>query len=150
MERQTTFQTREEVFLFTLEENHFNSNEPRKRPFHTIIPALITKDGKPYMSFGVIGEAMLPQGHAQIAMNCADFDMNLQEAGDAPRIRHANSSQPTGETMTDGGIVHLTVQSCNPPLSFNRCACFGWRSCRIWYRVNNTGHVRLFSKVVSC
>lgn len=93
--------------LFTLAEDHFNSYEPRKRPFHTIIPAFITKDDKPYISFGVMGGAMQPQGHAQIVMNLIDFDMNLQEAGDAPRIRHTKSSQPTGEQMSDGGLVHL-------------------------------------------
>ncbi len=93
--------------LFTLEVDHFNSYEPKKRPFHTIIPAFITKDGKPLISFGVMGGAMQPQGHAQIVMNIVDFDMNLQEAGDAPRIRHTMSSQPTGEKMTDGGLVHL-------------------------------------------
>ena len=93
--------------LFTLEEGHFNAYEPRKRPFHTIIPAFITKDGKPFISFGVMGGAMQPQGHSQIVINLVDFDMNLQEAGDAPRIRHTNSSQPTGEKMTDGGLVHL-------------------------------------------
>ena len=93
--------------LFTLEEGHFNEYKPGKRPFHTIIPAFITRDGKPFMSFGVMGGAMQPQGHAQIVMNIVDFDMNLQEAGDAPRIRHTMSSQPTGEVMTDGGRVHL-------------------------------------------
>ena len=93
--------------MFTLEEGHFNVYEPGKRPFHTIIPAFITRDGKPYMSFGVMGGAMQPQGHAQIVVNMIDFGMNLQEAGDAPRIRHGGSSQPTGEVMTDGGTVYL-------------------------------------------
>ncbi len=93
--------------LFTLEEGHFNVYEPGKRPFHTIIPAFITKDGKPWMSFGVMGGSMQPQGHAQIVINMIDFGMNLQEAGDAPRIRHGGSSQPTGEKMTDGGVVYL-------------------------------------------
>ena len=93
--------------LFTLEEGHFNVYEPGKRPFHTIIPAFITKDGKPFMSFGVMGGAMQPQGHAQIVVNMIDFGMNLQEAGDAPRIRHTGSSQPTGQVMTDGGTVYL-------------------------------------------
>ncbi len=93
--------------LFSLSEEHMNVYEPGKRPFHTIIPAFITKDGKPYISFGLMGGAMQPQGHAQIVVNLIDFDMNLQEAGDAPRIRHEGSSQPTGETMTDGGTVFL-------------------------------------------
>jgi gamma-glutamyltranspeptidase/glutathione hydrolase len=93
--------------LFTLEEGHANVYEPGKRPFHTIIPAFITKDGKPWMSFGVMGGSMQPQGHAQIVVNMIDFGMNLQEAGDAPRIRHGGSSQPTGERMSDGGIVYL-------------------------------------------
>ena len=89
--------------LFDLEEGHFNSYAPGKRPFHTIIPAFITKDGKPYMSFGVMGGATQPQAHAQIVMNLVDFDMNLQEAGDAPRLIHGGSSQPTGATADGGG-----------------------------------------------
>jgi gamma-glutamyltranspeptidase/glutathione hydrolase len=93
--------------LFTLEEGHFNTYESKKRPFHTIIPAFVTKDGKPLMSFGVMGGAMQPQGHTQILINMIDFGMNLQEAGDAPRIRHVGSSQPTGEKMTNGGTVYL-------------------------------------------
>jgi gamma-glutamyltranspeptidase/glutathione hydrolase len=93
--------------LFSLKDGHFNVYEPGKRPFHTIIPAFITREGKPWMSFGVMGGSMQPQGHAQIVMNMIDFGMNLQEAGDAPRIRHGGSSQPTGEEMTDGGVVYL-------------------------------------------
>ena len=93
--------------LFTLEEGHNNVYEPGKRPFHTIIPAFVTKDGNPFMSFGVMGGSMQPQGHAQIVMNMVDFGMNLQEAGDAPRIRHGGSSQPTGGNMQDGGTVYL-------------------------------------------
>ncbi|MBC8319183.1 MAG: gamma-glutamyltransferase [Bacteroidetes bacterium] len=93
--------------LFSLEEGHYNVVEPNKRPFHTIIPAFITKDGKPWVSFGLMGGAMQPQGHAQIVINLIDFGMNLQEAGDAPRIQHTGSSQPTGEIMIDGGRVLL-------------------------------------------
>jgi gamma-glutamyltranspeptidase/glutathione hydrolase len=93
--------------LFDLNEGRFNTYEPGKRPFHTIIPAFVTKDGKPFMSFGVMGGSMQPQGHTQIVMNLIDFGMNLQEAGDAPRIRHGGSSQPTGERMTNGGTVYL-------------------------------------------
>lgn len=93
--------------LFDMTPDRMNTYAPGKRPFHTIIPAFVTKDGKPFMSFGVMGGATQPQGHAQIMINMIDFGMNLQEAGDAPRILHTGSSQPTGEVMTDGGEVSL-------------------------------------------
>ena len=93
--------------LFSLDDNHFNVYEPNKRPFHTIIPAFITKDSNPYVSFGLMGGAMQPQGHAQIVINLIDFEMNLQEAGDAPRIRHQSDEQPTGGNMIDGGELAL-------------------------------------------
>ena len=93
--------------LFDLNDGNFNTYAPGKRPFHTIIPAFITRDGKPWLSFGVMGGATQPQAHAQIMMNIVDFGMNIQEAGDAPRILHTGSSEPTGEKMTDGGIVSL-------------------------------------------
>ncbi len=93
--------------LFDMRPDQFNTYAPGKRPFHTIIPAFVTKDGKPFMSFGVMGGATQPQGHAQIIMNVVDFGMNIQEAGDAPRILHSGSSQPTGTKMTDGGTLTL-------------------------------------------
>jgi gamma-glutamyltranspeptidase/glutathione hydrolase len=88
---------------FTFEPGHPNAHAPGKRPFHTIIPAFVTRDGAPLLAFGVMGGAMQPQGHAQIIVNLVDFGMNLQEAGDAPRICHSGSSEPTGSRMTDGG-----------------------------------------------
>lgn len=94
---------------FVLKPGHANTFEPGKRPFHTIIPAFVLKDGAPWLSFGVMGGAMQPQGHVQIVMNLIDFGMNLQEAGDAPRIQHDGSTEPAGQNtpMTDSGIVNL-------------------------------------------
>jgi gamma-glutamyltranspeptidase/glutathione hydrolase len=93
--------------MFSLFEGHNNMYAPGKRPFHTIIPAFITKNGKPWISFGVMGGDMQPQGQVQIIVNLVDFKMNLQEAGDAPRIHHIGSSEPTGQQMTDGGTLLL-------------------------------------------
>lgn len=95
--------------MFVLQKDHPNGYAPRKRPFQTIIPAFVTKDGKPWLSFGVMGGAMQPQGHVQILMNLIDFHMNLQEAGDAPRIQHDGSTEPTGQAtaMRDGGELNL-------------------------------------------
>ena len=93
--------------LFALDPTHANRFEPGKRPFHTIIPAFITHDGAPWVSFGLMGGAMQPQGHVQIVTNLIDFGMNLQEAGDAPRLYHEGSSSPTGPVMSDGGQLYL-------------------------------------------
>jgi len=93
--------------LFALDPDHANVVEGGKRPFHTIIPAFVMKDGKPLISFGLMGGGMQPQGHAQVVVNMVDFGMNLQEAGDAARVNHVGSSEPTGTKMTDGGVVHL-------------------------------------------
>jgi len=96
--------------LFALEPGHANVVAGGKRPFHTIIPAFVMLDGKPLISFGLMGGAMQPQGHAQVIVNLVDFGMNLQEAGDAARVNHTGSSEPTGATMTDGGTLHLESQ----------------------------------------
>jgi len=91
------FQDRGE--LFSLDANHPNAYEPGKRPFHTIIPAFVKKDGKPFMTLGLMGGGMQPQGHVQVLINIVDYGMNLQEAGDAARINHDGGRQPT-EALT--------------------------------------------------
>ena len=103
----TGFMLQDRGELFSLDVNHANALEGGKRPFHTIIPAFITKDNKPFVSFGVMGGGTQPQAHAQIVINLIDFDLNLQAAGDVARIVHTGSSQPTDEIMTDGGLVNL-------------------------------------------
>ncbi len=104
------FQDRGE--LYNLKEGENNTYAPHKRPFQTIIPAFVTKDGKPFMSFGVMGGAFQPMGHVQIIMDVVDFGMNLQEAGDAPRLNHDGSSEPTGEPME--GVGMITMESGIP------------------------------------
>jgi len=100
---------------FVLEEGHINQYAPGKRPFHTIIPAFITKDEKPLISFGLMGGDMQPQGHAQIILNIIDFGMNLQEAGDAPRIYHRGSRagfghvEGFGETYLESGFEYEVI-----------------------------------------
>lgn len=100
------FQDRGEMFVFE-PRDHANVYAPGKRPFHTIIPAFVMKDGQPWMSFGLMGGAMQPQGHAQIIMNLVDFDLNLQEAGDAARWQHTGSTDYDTPQMADGGYVSM-------------------------------------------
>jgi gamma-glutamyltranspeptidase / glutathione hydrolase len=93
---------------FSLDPKHANSWQPGKRPFHTIIPAFLTKDGKPLMSFGLMGGAMQPQGHAQIVVNMVDFGMGVQAAGDVARFHHDGSTDPEGgPAMTTGGVLEI-------------------------------------------
>jgi len=91
--------------LFAMDENHPNRLEPGKRPFHTIIPAFVTKQGKPWFSFGVMGGDMQPQGHVQVLVNLIDFEMNVQAAGDAARVQHVGSATPTGDPAQGSGTV---------------------------------------------
>jgi gamma-glutamyltranspeptidase/glutathione hydrolase len=91
--------------LFSLNPKDLNKLEPHKRPFHTIIPAFVTRDSKPVFSFGVMGGPFQPQGQAQVLMNIIDFGMSPQQAGEEPRVQHSESSTPTGRRMAGGGSV---------------------------------------------
>ncbi|MCA9182002.1 MAG: gamma-glutamyltransferase family protein, partial [Planctomycetales bacterium] len=94
--------------LFSLDEHHLNRLAPGKRPFHTIIPAMVTQNERPVLVFGVMGGDMQPQGHVQVLMNWIDFGMNIQMAGDAARVRHDGSASPTGEAESEGGGQVMT------------------------------------------
>lgn len=112
--------------LFALDDKHLNRLEPHKRPFHTIIPAMVTKDGKPWFCFGVMGGDMQPQGHVQVLVNMIDFGMNPQMAGDSSRVRHGGSETPTGiSEEPDGGTVYL--ESGFPPETLSKLQSLGHR-----------------------
>lgn len=135
--------------LFSLKRGQANTYEPGKRPFHTIIPAFITKDGSPYISFGVMGGDFQPQGHVQIVMNIVDFGMNLQEAGDAPRWEHSGGSTPmgiedvgTGQVNVETGISYETVRGLmdrGHKVGFQRGVYGGYQAI-MWDKENNVYH----------
>jgi gamma-glutamyltranspeptidase/glutathione hydrolase len=108
----TGFMLHDRGQLFSMEPGHANVYAPGKRPFQTIIPAFVMKDNRPWMAFGVMGGGMQPQGHLQILTNLIDFDLGLQEAGDAARWQHLGDNEPTGEKLADGG--HVAVESGVP------------------------------------
>ncbi|QDU00242.1 gamma-glutamyltransferase [Gimesia aquarii] len=104
--------------LFALDKHHLNRLEPNKRPFHTIIPAMVTQDGRPWFCFGVMGGDMQPQGHVQVLVNLIDFKMNVQAAGDTARVRHFGDATPTGElpqgvgtVVVESGISDMTIKA---------------------------------------
>ncbi|HMB64132.1 MAG TPA: gamma-glutamyltransferase [Eudoraea sp.] len=135
--------------LFSLKRGQANTFEPGKRPFHTIIPAFITKNGIPFVSFGVMGGDFQPQGHTQIVMNLIDFGMNLQEAGDAPRWDHTGGSSPTGvisgeagEIRLESGIPYKTVRGLMDKghrVSFGR-GIYGGYQAILWDSENKVYH----------
>ena len=135
--------------LFSLKRGQANTYEPGKRPFHTIIPAFITKDGKPYVSFGVMGGDFQPMGHTQIVMNLIDFGMNLQEAGDAPRWDHTGGASPMGKTTentgmirTETGIPYKTIRGLmdkGHSIGTGR-GIYGGYQAILWDAVNNVYH----------
>ncbi len=100
--------------LFSLDDKHPNVYAPHKRPFHTIIPGFVTKGGKPWLSFGVMGGDMQPQGHVQVLCNLIDFGMNVQEAGDAARFHHQGSPEPTDRIGHEGNGGWVALESGVP------------------------------------
>ena len=135
--------------LFSLNPKDANVYEPGKRPFHTIIPAFISKDTQPLMSFGVMGGDFQPQGHVQIIMNILDFGMNIQEAGDAPRFSHSGSSSPTGDKARGTGQLNIETGFDNETIlqltkkghkvSFSPGGYGGYQA--IWYDSKNKVYI---------
>jgi len=117
------FQDRGELYALT--PGHPNVYAPGKRPFHTIMPGFLLKDGEPLMSFGVMGGDMQPQGHVQVLTNIIDFGMNVQDAGDAARWRHYGSTEPTGEARE--GIGTVTLESGFSPETRQALAKMGYK-----------------------
>ncbi|MBD3770940.1 MAG: gamma-glutamyltransferase family protein [Rhodobacterales bacterium] len=109
---------------FSLQDGSPNIYAPRKRPFHTIIPGFATKDGVPWLAFGVMGGGMQPQGQTQIIVNMVDYDLDLQAAGDCPRWRHEGSSEPTG--VYTPGLGTLKLETGVPETTKALLAKMGW------------------------
>jgi gamma-glutamyltranspeptidase/glutathione hydrolase len=117
------FQDRGE--LFSLRDGDANLYAPGKRPFQTIIPGFATRDGRPWLAFGVMGGDMQPQGQAQMIVNLVDYGLGLQAAGDSPRWHHEGSSEPTGEAQHGTGLLHL--ETGVPAATRAALARLGWK-----------------------
>ena len=113
--------------LFSLVDGHPNIYAPGKRPFQTIIPGFAARGDVPWMSFGVMGGDMQPQGQAQIVINRVDYGLEIQAAGDSPRWHHEGSSETMGEDAADLGPTGLLrLESGVPEASRRRLADIGW------------------------
>ncbi|WP_337185788.1 gamma-glutamyltransferase family protein [Phenylobacterium sp.] len=110
--------------MFALADGHPNVYAPGKRPFQTIIPGFATRGGEPWLSFGVMGGGMQPQGQAQVISNLVDFGLGVQEAGDAPRWHHDGGTEPTGEDMGQPGVLNLETGA--PEATKAGLAKLGW------------------------
>jgi gamma-glutamyltranspeptidase/glutathione hydrolase len=110
----TGFMLQNRGALFSMDPDHPNAYEPGKLPFHTIIPAMVTRDGEAVLSFGLMGGAMQPQGHVHVLVNMIDFGLNVQEAGDAARWRHAGSTQPIDGLGETAGVGRVVMESGVP------------------------------------
>jgi gamma-glutamyltranspeptidase/glutathione hydrolase len=117
------FQDRGELYALT--DGHPNVYAPGKRPFQTIIPGFATRGGRPWLSFGVMGGDMQPQGQAQIILNMVDHGLGLQEAGDSPRWHHEGSPEPTGEPADGTGLLRL--ETGVPAATRRQLAAMGWK-----------------------
>ncbi len=104
--------------LFVLQPGHPNFLAPGRRPFHTLVPAMVLKDNRPWLSFGVMGGDMQPQGHVQVLLNLIDFGMNVQEAGEAARFRHSAAGLALESAISAEARTGLGARGHNVITSF--------------------------------
>jgi gamma-glutamyltranspeptidase/glutathione hydrolase len=113
--------------LFSLKDGHPNVYQPGKRPFQTIIPGFASRGGTPWMSFGVMGGDMQPQGQSQIIINRVDYGLDIQAAGDSPRYHHEGSSQSMGEDAPGFGPKGVLRLEAGIPVETRRkLISLGW------------------------
>jgi len=108
---------------FSLEPGHPNEMAPGKRALHTNMPGMVFKNGKPWISYGVMGGDMQPQGHAQVLSSIIDFGMNVQQAGEAPRFRHFSEGAVAFESGVDIDVLQALIQKGHRPMT--RMAVYG-------------------------
>jgi gamma-glutamyltranspeptidase/glutathione hydrolase len=114
--------------LFSLQPGHPNIYAPGKRPFQTIIPGFAAKNGKPWLSFGVMGGDMQPQGQTQIIVNRVDYGLDVQAASDSPRWHHEGSSQSMGEDAPGYGPTGvLRLEAGVPKATREKLIALGWK-----------------------